>query len=324
MHAADHYTTSQSFSFEFFPPKTPEGSERLFHHIEELQQLAPSFVSVTYGAGGGTRELTQRLVVRLKAETSLAVVPHLTCVTHTESEIAEILETYAQAGIRNILCLGGDPPKDDPNYDRSGDRFRHAIDLVNYVHEFNAKHASSMPDARGFGVLVAGFPEGHPATPNRLLEMDYLKAKVDSGSHVIVTQLFFDNRDFYDFRDRCRLAGITVPIVAGIMPITSAKGLRRMAELAACSRFPAPLLKGVQRAIDSHGGEDSPEAKDAVRRVGVHWATEQSRDLIDHDVDGIHFYTLNHSTATAEIYKTLGVRDSSCLTAGASRPASPA
>jgi methylenetetrahydrofolate reductase (NADPH) len=152
-------------------------------------------------------------------------------------------------------------------------------------------------------VGVAGFAEGHPQTPNRLLEIDLLKAKVDAGADYIITQLFFDNRDFYDFCERCELAGIRVPIIAGIMPIISRSGMVRMAELAAGARFPAPLIRSLQRA-----GND-----EAVERVGIHWATEQVRDLIDNDVRGIHFYTLNHAKATLKIYDTLGVSDSSQL-----------
>src|SRR6185369_16562629 len=159
------------------------------------------------------------------------------CVCHQEAEIRDIIERYAEAGISNILALGGDPPRSMANYDRSGDAFQHAVDLVGFIQKFNQSGAH--PDKRGFGIGVAGFPEGHPATPNRLKEMDYLKAKVDAGADYIVTQLFFDNHDFYDFRDRCELAGIRVPIIAGIMPITSTRGLERMAEMALGSRYPA-------------------------------------------------------------------------------------
>ena len=152
------------------------------------------------------------------------------------------------------------------------------------------------PDRRGFGIGVAGFPEGHPATPNRLLEMDYLKAKVDAGADYIVTQLFFDNRDFYDFRERCELAGIKVPIVAGIMPIGSRKGMITMAEMALGARYPAKLLRAVERV----SGDD-------VAKLGVHWATEQCLDLLENKVRGIHFYTLNKSDATRQIYENLGL-----------------
>lgn len=317
MHAADFYATHPaSFSFEFFPPKGESGAEDLFRHIEQLGELKPSFVSVTYGAGGGTRDLTQELVLRIKRETSIMPMPHLTCVTHTEAEIYDILELYAGAGISNILCLGGDPPRHMPDHDRSRDAFRYAADLVRFVKGFSEKHGGrGIADPKGFGVAVAGFPEGHPGTPNRLKEMDYLKAKVDEGADVIVTQLFFDNHDFYDYRERCELAGIGVPIVAGIMPVTSARGMVRMAELAACSRFPASLLRALNRACgcDFASVDETPEVREAVRRVGVHWATEQARDLLDNGVRGIHFYTLNRSTATGEIYKTLGVSDSTAL-----------
>ncbi len=297
MHVHDILDSSETtLSFEFFPPKTEKGADALFETIRQLEPLRPSFVSVTYGAGGSTRELTHDLVVRIKNETTLDPIPHLTCVCHDEADIRAILRRYAAAGVSNILALGGDPPRDLSGYDRAADRFQHAADLVAFVREFNGSGAHA--DARGFGIGVAGFPEGHPATPNRLLEMDHLKAKVDAGADYIVTQLFFDNRDFYDFRERCELAGIHVPIVAGIMPVTSAGGMRRMAELAAGARFPAALMRAVARCRDD---------AEAVQRVGIHWATEQCRDLLDNKVAGIHFYTLNKSDATRQIYQTLGL-----------------
>lgn len=292
---AQHATT---FSFEFFPPKSAEAAAALFENIKDLEQLRPSFVSVTYGAGGSTRDLTRDLVVRLKTETTLDPVPHLTCVCHQEREVRDLLSQYARAKIGNILALGGDVPRNLPDWDRGKDAFRFAADLVRYIREFNA--SGEHPDPRGFGIAVAGFPEGHPATPNRVKELDYLKAKVDAGADYIVTQLFFDNRDFFDFRDRCELAGIRVPIIAGIMPVTSLKGMAAMADMALGARFPAALL----RAINRTSGD--PEA---VRRVGVHWATEQCRDLLDRGVRGVHLYTLNKSSGTREIYQNLGVKD---------------
>jgi len=303
MHIADILKTQRpTLSFEFFPPKSSEASEALFQTIGELEAFKPSFVSVTYGAGGSTRELTHDLVVRMKTTTTLDPIPHLTCVCHSEADIAAILERYAKAGVSNILALGGDPPKGLVGYDRAKDAFQHAADLVAFIKKFNASGAH--PDARGFGIGVAGFPEGHPATPNRVLEMDYLKAKVDAGADYICTQLFFDNHDFYDFRERCQLAGIHIPIIAGIMPVTSAAGMRRMAELAAGARYPAKLLRAIQRC----GGDE-----EAVQNVGIHYASEQCRDLLDHGVDGIHFYTLNKSHATREIYSSLGIRDSAAV-----------
>ena len=294
MHIADVFAEHQTtFSFEFFPPKTPEASELLFQTISHLEALKPSFVDVTYGAGGGTRDLTNDLVLRIRRETKLETIPHLTCVCHTEKEINQILEQWATSGVSNILALSGDLPAGKKDWDRSRDAFRYAAGLVGHIGKFQGH-----PDRRGFGVGVAGFPDGHPATSNRLVEMEHLKAKVDAGAHYICTQLFFDNRDFYDFRERCDLAGIKVPILAGIMPITSEKGMRRMADLAAGVRFPASLLRSIQRC----GGD-----AEAVRRVGVHWATEQCRDLLDHQARGIHFYTLNQSDATRQIYLNLGI-----------------
>lgn len=292
---AAHPTT---FSFEFFPPKSDAAWAELFETIRDLGQLRPSFVSVTYGAGGSTRERTHDLVVRIERETDLTAVSHLTCVCHSEAELAAILDRYAEAGVENILALGGDPPKNLGDYDRSADAFRHACDLVKFI-----RGRSRTPGPSGFGVGVAGFPEGHPGTPNRLKEMDYLKAKVEAGADYIVTQLFFDNRDFYDFRERCELAGIKVPIVAGIMPVTTKAGLMRMADLALGARVPAALLRAVDRCADDA----------AVARVGIHWATEQCRALLDRQVRGIHFYTLNRSDATRQIYANLGVTDSAAL-----------
>ena len=258
-------------------------------------------MSVTYGAGGSTRQLTHDLVVRLKQTTSLDPIPHLTCVCHNEQDIDEILTKYAQAGVSNILALGGDPPRDLANYDKKADAFQQAAELVTFIRKFNARGVH--PDPRGFGIGVAGFPEGHPTTPNRLEEMDYLTAKVDAGADYICTQLFFDNHDFYDFRDRCELAGITVPIIAGIMPVTTMTGMKRMAQLALGARIPAKLLRALGRATDA----------EAVKRVGIHWATEQCRDLLDNQVRGIHFYTLNKSDATRQIVQNLGLQDSTQL-----------
>lgn len=274
------------FSFELFPPKTDKGWDKLFQTITELSTLSPAYVSVTYGAGGSTRENTHRLVTRIRKETGLEVVAHLTCEGSTRAEIAGVLEAYAREGVGNILALKGDVPL-DRRQDGGEAEFGHARDLVEFVHQRQP----------GFGVGVAGFPEGHPGCPNRLKEMDYLKAKVDAGADYIVTQLFFDNRDFFDFRERCELAGIRVPVIAGIMPVSSRSGMERMAELAAGARFPARLLKAVARA----------ETDEAVGTVGIHWATEQISDLLDQGVAGIHLYTLNSSQSSVQICHNLGL-----------------
>ncbi len=285
-----------SLSFEFFPPRSESAWDSLYQTIVDLEAYGPSFVSVTYGAGGTTRDATHDLVVRIKETTDIPPIPHLTCVGHSEAEIDAILERYAKAGVANILALRGDPPRDQPDYDWSDSDFRYASDLVTFIRRFN--ESGRHPDPRGFGIGVAGFPEGHPATPNRLAEIDHLKAKIDAGADYICTQLFFDNHDFLDFRDRCAIAGIEVPILAGLMPVTSTKGMSRMADLAAGARFPARLLKALARA-----GDDPA----AVEKVGIHYAAEQASGLLDEGVDGIHFYTLNKSAATREIYASLGM-----------------
>lgn len=297
MHISDILASPQpSLSFEFFPPRSAASWEELYQSIRDLESLEPTFVSVTYGAGGSTRELTHDLVVRIQQTTSIPPTPHLTCVGHSKQEIHAVLERYAAAGVANLLALRGDQPQDQPHYDWTTGDFRHAADLVRFIKEFNA--AGNHPDSRGFGIGVAGFPEGHPATPNRMLELDRLKAKVDAGADYICTQLFFDNHDFLDFRERCELAGIRVPIIAGIMPVTSLPSMKRMAELAAGARFPAKLLRALERA----NGVPA-----AVERVGIHYAAAQCAGLLDHGVSGIHFYTLNKSHATREIYASLGL-----------------
>jgi len=295
-----------TFSFEFFPPKDSAGADRLFESIVKLEGLGPSFVSITYGAGGSTRQLTRDVVHKVKVQTGLVTMPHLTCVGHSEGEIDEILEGYAQRGITNILALRGDPPDGCGEvHDWTGEQFENACKLVEHIRGFSDRHRGTGFD--GFEIGVAGFPEGHSGTPNRLKEMDYLKAKVDAGAGFVVTQMFFENRDYFDFCDRCSLSGINVPVVAGIMPVQSISGMKRMADLALGMRFPASLLRAVRRTDGSN---------EAVRRIGVHWATEQCRDLLDHRARGIHFYTLNQSDATVKIYEALGVSHSQQLKDG--------
>ncbi len=292
MHIRDIFKNNRtSLSFEFFPPKSPAASENLFNAIAELQNLAPAYVSVTYGAGGTTRELTHDLVVRIQREIAIPVVSHLTCVGSTKDEILAILNRYSEKGIQNIMALRGDAPKGSLNWQATEGGFTYAKELVAFIKEQHPQ----------MGIGVAGFPEGHPECPNRLIEMDHLKAKVDAGADYICTQLFFDNRDFYDFCERCELAGITVPIVAGIMPVTSMANLQRMAELSAGSRFPAKLLRTVGRASSD---ED-------IQNIGIHWAAEQVNDLLNNRVAGIHFYTLNKSEQTLAICKAIGISHSS-------------
>lgn len=275
-----------TISFEFFPPKTDKGSEDLLQTVHELGKLNPAFVSVTYGAGGTTRERTRDIVQRIIKETSVPTIPHLTCIGHSAHEMTEILDNYAEDKVGTILALRGDPPQNQPDYNRSRDHFKYANDLVDFIDEHE----------HPFEIGVAGFPEGHPGTQNRLIEMDHFKAKVDAGADYICTQLFFDNHDFFDYRERCALHGINLPIVAGIMPITTLSGMKRMADLAAGSRFPAKLLRTLSEASDDD---------DAIRQAGIEYAITQCQELIDGGVSGLHLYTLNKSSATREIASSL-------------------
>ena len=282
-----------SFSFEFFPPKTENSSEALFNTISELVHLKPAYVSVTYGAGGSTRGLTHDLVVKIQNQTNLTVVSHLTCTGSDSNEINSILQRYNDNKIENIMALRGDPEAGTNRFIKTEGGFEYASELVAFI----KKNYPNM------GIGVAGYPEGHPETPNRIVEMDNLKRKVDAGADYICTQMFFDNNDFYDFCERCEIAGIKIPIIAGIMPVTSIKGMYRMAELALGTKIPAKLQRAILRA----------ENDGYVEKVGIHWATGQVMELIDNNVKGIHFYTLNQSKATREIYTTLGISDSDSL-----------
>ncbi|MDR0303330.1 MAG: methylenetetrahydrofolate reductase [NAD(P)H] [Chitinispirillales bacterium] len=282
-----------TLSFEFFPPKTHNGFDNLFETVQKLRYLSPSYVSVTYGAGGSTRENTRNLVGKIQKETGLTAVAHLTCVGHSKSEIRQILENYRAVKIENILALRGDTPKNMPNFAACENGFKFAGELVKFIKD----NFSEM------GIGVAGFPEGHPSTPNRLTEIDNLKRKVDNGADYVCTQLFFNNDDFYDFCERCEIAQINVPIIAGIMPITSLANMKRIAELSLGARIPAKLLKAVYRATND----------DYVEKVGIHWAAQQVNDLIETGVRGIHFYTLNKFEQIHKICESIGLISSEQL-----------
>lgn len=282
-----------TLSFEFFPPKTEAGFGKLFETVQKLSYLSPGYVSVTYGAGGSTRENTRNLVARIQNETGLTAVAHLTCVGHEKEDVRQILENYSDAKIQNVLALRGDMPKDAADFKAASDGFEYASELV----EFVKKNFPSV------GIGVAGFPEGHPGTPNRLTEIDNLKRKIDCGADYICTQLFYSNYDFYDFCERCETANINVPVIAGIMPITSVANMKRIAELSLGARIPAKLLKAVYRATND----------EYVEKVGIHWAAEQVNDLIESGVRGIHFYTLNKFEQIHKICESIGLISSEQL-----------
>ncbi|HEC11365.1 MAG TPA: methylenetetrahydrofolate reductase [NAD(P)H] [Acidimicrobiales bacterium] len=269
-------------SFEFFPPKTDAAALTLGRTIAELEPLHPSFVSVTYGAGGSTRHRTRDIVVWIARETDITPMAHLTCVGHTRAEITEILENYREAGIENILALYGDPPADaGPDYDH-GD-FRYAVELVEFIKEFG-----------GFSVGVAAHPELHPRSPDRATDRRFLAEKLavaDFG----VTQFFFEADHYFRMVEEVAEHGVTTPIIPGIMPVNSVKAIKRMAELSG-AHFPDWLAERLTAAADPA----------AVRQVGIEVATEMCRELLEGGVPGLHLYTLNRSNATREIYAALG------------------
>src|SRR3954452_5794471 len=275
-----------TLSFEFFPPKTEAGFTQLYQTIDELHPLKPSYVSVTYGAGGSTRQKTVDLVERIQRELGIRSMAYLTCVGHTRDEIGSILDDLWNGGIRNVLALRGDPPAGQSQFVATEGGFANADALVAYT---AGRH--------DFCVGVAGYPEGHPQCLNRTRDLEHLKRKVDSGAAFVVTQLFFDNADFYRFRETARTMGIKVPIIAGIMPITNVNQIKRFVSMCG-AKIPQQLLLKLESV------ESDPEA---VYAAGVEYAARQCQDLVFHGVDGIHFYTLNKSKATVQICKTLDV-----------------
>ena len=271
-------------SFEFFPPKTDAGFSALFETIDELKPIAPSYVSVTYGAGGSTREKTVQLVERIQRELGIRSMAHLTCVGHSANELGSILDDLWRAGICNILALRGDPPAGQSQFVATEGGFSNADGLVKFA-------AQRHP----FCIGVAGYPEGHPQCLNLTRDMEHLKRKIDNGGSFVVTQLFFDNQEFYRFRDRARAMGITAPIVAGIMPVLNVAQIKRFVSMCG-AKIAQPLLLKLE-AVESDAEE--------VHATGVDHAVMQCRDLIDNGVDGIHFYTLNKSSATRAILAAL-------------------
>lgn len=279
---ADIVAAGPSYSFEFFPPKTPAAERTLEQTLRELEPLRPSFVSVTYGAGGSTREMTHDIVVRINRETSLTAMAHLTCAAHTRDELSAIITRYRAADVENILALGGDPPKD---LDLPPGELAHACDLIALVRELG-----------DFSVGVAVHPEGHPASTNpaddRRRQAEKL-AEADFG----LSQFFFEAPVWFAFLDDLRALGVTTPVIPGIMPVLNVKSVKRMAEMSGAA-FPR-WLEDRLRAY-----EDDP---DAMHAVGVDAATDLCRELMDGGVTSFHFYTLNRSPATREIYTNLGL-----------------
>jgi methylenetetrahydrofolate reductase (NADPH) len=275
------------FSFEFFPPRTDEGEQALFTALRELEPLEPGFVSVTYGAGGSTRQKTVELVTRIKRESGIEPLAHLASLGHTRGEVAEILDRLGAVGVENVLCLRGDPPRDQSVHHAVADGFRFASELVAFVRS-------------GWNLAVGGacYPEGHLENPSRDDDLGALKLKVEAGSEFLITQLFFDNAFYFDFVARARAVGITVPIVPGIMPITSFEQIERFTRMCGAT-IPMRLRLELERR------KDDPEA---VLQLGVAHATVQCVELLSRGAPGIHFYTLNRSRASRMILAALRER----------------
>jgi methylenetetrahydrofolate reductase (NADPH) len=277
----------RTFSFEFFPPKTDDGERALWQAIRELESLAPSFVSVTYGAGGSERDRTVRVTERIAAETTLTPVAHLTCVGSSVAQLRRIVGHYAAAGVRNVLALRGDPPQGPgARWEAHQDGLSHADELVSLISGLGQ-----------FSVGVAAFPDGHPESVDVDEDARCLAAKADAGAEFAITQFFFDIASYGRLVERVTRLGCTIPIVPGIMPVTNVSQIRRFAELSG-TEVPAPLAQRLNAV------EGDPVA---VRKIGVEVASELCERLLAEGAPGLHFYTLNRSTATREIYASLGL-----------------
>ena len=275
------------FSFEFFPPKTAEGETSLFEALDDLKALEPGFVSVTYGAGGSTREKTLEVVTRIKRETGIEAMAHFTCVGHSKDEIRDILKKLADAGVENVIALRGDPPRGQTTFVKHAGGFGNANELVAFIRE------EKFP----FCVAGAAYPEGHPECLSKEVDLENLKRKVKAGVDFLVTQLFFDNAFYFDFVEKARKAGIKVPIVPGIMPITNVEQIQRFTRLCGAT-IPMRLQLRLEQIKDD---------AESVMQLGVAHATVQCTELLDRGVPGIHFYTLNRSPATRMIVSALQI-----------------
>ncbi len=286
MHIRDNYGSGKfGLSIEIFPPKTSAGDVALFESLDRLTSFQPGFVSCTYGAGGSTSKRTVELCVEIQRRYQIAATSHFTCVGSTREELIDWLKFARQSGIQNIMALRGDPPVGQADFQPVDGGLRYANELVTLIRE----HFADM------GIGVGGYPEKHPEAPDAETDLDNLKRKVDAGADAIFTQLFFVNDNFYRFRDRCEQAGIRIPIVPGIMPVTEFARIKRITAMCGAV-FPAELSSQLEAV-------QTEEA--AQFNIGVKWAIQQCRDLVQHGVPGLHFYALNKSPACEQILSAM-------------------
>lgn len=279
-------TKQRTISFELFPPKTPEGEIKLFATIEQLASLKPDFFSCTYGAGGSSRGKTLDIVSHIQNKHHIAAMAHLTCVQHTQEEIKNILNDIKQRQISNILALRGDPPKDNPHYQLTKENFEHSSDLIHFIRNYLGNEIT---------IGAAGFPEGHVLAPNKEFDAGILKKKIDSGADFIITQLFFNNQDYFDYLSRLKKLGINARIIPGILPITDYNALVRFCAL--CGAVIPQNIHDTFRPI-----ADNPVA---TAQAGIDFAVKQCQDLLDRGAPGLHFYTLNKVSPTNIILKNI-------------------
>jgi len=280
------YSNGFGLSFEIFPPKSEQGDVSLVDHLDKLMSRSPAFVSCTYGAGGSTQSRTIELCRMIQERWNVAATAHFTCVGATREQLTDWLDRAADAGIRNIMALRGDPPVGQTEFQPVAGGIRYANELVTLI---RATHPE-------FGIGVAGYPEKHPEAPNLPADLDNLKRKVDAGANAIYTQLFYQNEHFLRFRDAAEIAGIDVPVIPGIMPITEFARVKKIISLSGTA-IPNELLSSLEAVQDD---------KQAQFDLGVQYTTQQCQDLIDEGIPGIHFYVLNRSEATLQILETLG------------------
>ncbi len=273
-------------SFELFPPKTDQGSEALLRHVGRLTAFKPEYITCTYGAGGSTQSKTLEIISGVRRQFGVPVATHLTCVGMTADQLRSYLSEALAVGVENVVALRGDPPQGETGFRATAGGFSYANELVAMIRK----------DFPQMGIAVAGYPEVHLEAPSREEDLKNLKRKVDAGADAVITQLFYDNADFYRFRDDCDQLGIRVPLVPGLLPVTNTAQIKRISSMCG-ARLPADFASELEAA-----GDDD----DAQFEVGVKFATRQTQDLIEHGVPGVHFYVLNKSEATSRVLEAVG------------------